>query len=292
MSNLSAIESRLRALERAFALADADLAQIADQLSAINQAVLLTRQLGVSGTGAGTAQGITALLCNGAVAVGASVSVTGPSSYSASGTTNSSGDFSFTWSTSGSYTVTVTPTDPLYQATSATFTLPGAADPYTINCNPISGYNCFGCCTEPIKSTLHLSDSVLGAVVMAWDSAAQAYWGSQLSGAVPYCTSGIGCPSPVGGGTATTAIMYRVLCASGSWELEVGYSGCTDSSSGNFGKPYAAGSPYSSDLLPPILATYLAVSPTCSPVNASWSPSATPFGAAIYASTPTYVLTV
>lgn len=294
MSNLSAIESRLRALERDYAHLGLDLSQIAEQLGAVNQAILLTRQLGVSSAGAGTSQTITALLCNGLAASGASVSVTGPSSYGASGTTDSSGDFSFTWATGGSYTVTVTPTDPLYAATSATLSLPGAVDPYVIDCNPVSGYNCFGCCTEPVKSTLHLSDSVLGTVVMTWDSAAGVYWGSQLTGPVSYCINSPGCPGPVGGGTATTALLYRASCAGTSWELAVLYPGCTDVGASHFGVPFAQASPVSADLAPglALISGLVAATPTCSPVNAVWTPSSNPSGTTgIWPTTPTFTLT-
>lgn len=86
---------------------------------------------------------------------GATVSITGPGGFTASGTTNASGDYTFGYTgyPAGTYSYSVSATR--YSTATGTITLAcGGSGTTTVAMSAASGYRCVQCCPNPLLETL------------------------------------------------------------------------------------------------------------------------------------------
>lgn len=227
------IEARLRFLERELPALTLAIQSISIAFAQAQTAISMLGQLPqVPGTASIGQVSITVDLCGGVTDPGASVSVSGPNSFTANGTADSSGVYTWNYPTVGSYTVTVTPTDTThYQTTVVTYTFSSGNYNETIVCETTSSWVCVPCCSELLPASLQLSDTSFGSCSVDWDSGAGAWVGSQLSTQLTVSTS---CGSPTQG---QTLVIYYLECVSGAFVLNISYNGCDSPSSPNYETP-------------------------------------------------------
>jgi hypothetical protein len=168
----------------------------------------------------GPSAGVTTTVtgCYGYALPGASVSVTGPASFS--GTTDGSGNYTFYPTLTGNYTITVTDS-PKFNSNTSTVNVANLCSTYT---NPVSmavaaGYTCcavqqLGSSPYPIANTLTYSDSggsasVAGACGTNWCRSVAMPHAS--ASPVTCCGGGGICPPTIG--TANVPVNYNVSLA-------------------------------------------------------------------------------
>lgn len=123
--------------------------------------------------------------CNGLALANATVAVSG----GPSGTTNSSGQVTLTGVAPGA-SVTISKA----RFVSQTITVPAACANSTVTLSPTSSYVCYSGCADPLAQTLHLTDSVFGAVTLTWNGSNA--WVGTIT--INYASCFIGCPAATG----------------------------------------------------------------------------------------------
>jgi hypothetical protein len=126
-----------------------------------------------------------------------------------SGTTSSSGEVTFTARRPGAYKITASKSR-YVTLTSLTFLTLTAPCPSTsipvVTLTPASGYACSLCCPDPLSTTLHLTDSLVGDVTLTYDAVA-GYW----SGSAVYAFPGRDVPFPCPPADVTVSYSFSNL---------------------------------------------------------------------------------
>ena len=134
--------------------------------------------------------------CSGAALSGATVSVTGPGGFSASGTTNGSGQVTFSVAgyPAGSYPWTVT-YSPNFASSSGTKTVScNVTNSVSVSLSPASGYTCLsGCCGNiPMKNNLFLTTPFGTTVAFDYNALGGGKWEAVVVENLS-CRKGAGC---------------------------------------------------------------------------------------------------
>lgn len=158
--------------------------------------------------------------------------VQGASTWTA--TTNGSGVATFASLPTGSATATATAPNGRFANTAVTLTLVAGSQTSTITLSAASGYVCCGL-TDPIPTTLYLSDAHQGSLAFTWNGSEYAvcYTYSEATNGVDYDYANTEC-DPVS--PQTVSRQYRMTCnGSGSFTLacKSSFHGC-----GNLGSLY------------------------------------------------------
>lgn len=235
---------------------------------------------------------VTVLACDGSGIDGASISVSGPNSFTDSGSADSAGQWTFSIPEAGTYTATSTTTITGFQTTSGSVTATSGSNSIVINQVAATNYQCAACCSDPIPTSLQLSDNIFGTTGLNYNSSTVSWRGAQLSTQLTVTTllSGGGCGSNT---QAQTLVIYDLKCNGSSWNLTVTYNGCLDSSSPDLYYPLQESLPANTttvSLGDIQLYDGPLTSSTCSPFDQSVT--FTPANKLVYTSNPTITITV
>lgn len=236
---------------------------------------------------------VTVLACDGTGINGASVSVTGPNSFTDSGTTDSAGQWTFSIPEAGTYNATSTTTITGFQSSTGSVTAASGSNSIVIHQVAAINYQCSPCCTDPIPTSLQLSDNIFGTCSLNYNSATGTWRGAQLSTQLTL-TNLISNDTQCGSNTqGSTLLIYDLSCVSGSWYLSVSYDGCQILGSAYYQYPLPESLPANTTTVS-IGSVLLFDGPvtgsTCSPFDQSVT--FTPANKLVYNSNPTITITV
>lgn len=175
---------------------------------------------GTSGCSSGTLV-FTVTACSAALS-GATVTVTGPGGFSASGTTDGSGQitFSVVGYPAGTYSWTVSKGARYVTQSGTKAVTCGILNGQSVTLSAATGYTCMGCCGIPIKNTLNVTTPFggTGTLTLGYLSTAPSLWAGDVTESLP-CRQDAGC------GTLTNASVTNTWLVGGSSGFACGASG-------------------------------------------------------------------